>query len=244
MSQFTIPEILTYENDNFVVTEVNQGAAVLSDADGNPTSLTIPAGDALVGSTKVAYNCFTNLENADAYHGRRLNNSVWRTADEDTRTSALFWATDILHRQSWIGAPTVYEQALTWPRRFVPNRNSILQGFSGQLEYIDINTPVSLTFRYFDDQSIPSFLQDASSELALYLIQRSNSGKNEVSQYTDQLSSLSLGGGAVNLAFREDNDYITDMPYQVYHIISDFLKEVKEYDPSVKGVYTASLNRG
>lgn len=211
MSEFTIPDIVTYETDTTV--------------------------------DKTVYNCFSTLNEADIYHGRRLNNSQWRTADEDTRASALFWATDILHRQSWIGAPLNYEQRLTWPRRYVPNRNSILQGFRGDLEYIDINTPVSLTFRYLDDRSIPQFLKDATAELANYLILREASGKNEVSQYTDQLSSLSLGGGAVNLAFREDNDYITDMPYQVYHIISDFLKEVKEYDPSIKSAHSVVLHR-
>ena len=192
---------------------------------------------------KTSYNCFCSLDQADTYHGRRLGNNVWRTADEDTRISALFHATDILHRQKWIGAPKTYEQVLSWPRRFVPNRNSINQGFAGDLEYIDINTPVSLTFRYIDDTTIPQFLIDATSELANYLILRSASGKDEVSQYTDQLSSLSLGGGAISLAFREDSKYLTDMPYQVYHIVADFLREVTEYDPSVTGAYSTTLRR-
>ena len=197
--------------------------------------------DSATGYT--TYNSFSSLEEADTYHGRRLNNPTWRTADEDTRTSALFHATDILHRQKWIGAPTIYTQALSWPRRFVPNRLSINQGFTGDLEYIDINTPVSLTFRYLEDNSIPEFLKDATAELANYLLARSDSGKNEVSQYTDQLSSLSLGGGAVALNFREDAKYITDMPYQVLNIIKDFLREVTEFDPSVNGAYNAPLNR-
>ena len=192
---------------------------------------------------KTEYNCFCSLEEADVYHGRRLANTDWRNADEDTRMSALFHATDILHRQKWIGAPTTYNQALSWPRRFVPNRNSINQGFTGDLEYIDINTPVSLTFRYIEDNSMPQFLIDATSELANYLILRSSSGKDEVSQYTDQLSSLSLGGGAVSLNFREDAKYLTDMPYQVYHIVADFLREVTEYDASITGAYTANLRR-
>ena len=192
---------------------------------------------------KTSYNCFCSLEEADAYHGRRLANNDWRTANEDTRMSALFHATDILHRQKWIGAPKTYEQSLSWPRRFVPNRNSINQGFTGDLEYIDINTPVSLTFRYLEDDIIPQFLIDATSELANYLILRAASGKDEVSQYTDQVSSLSLGGGAVSLNFREDAKYLTDMPYQVYHIVSDFLREVTEYDPSITGAFTATLTR-
>ena len=192
---------------------------------------------------KTRYNTFCTLLEADTYHGRRLNNSGWNTADEDTRQSAIYHATDILHRQKWIGAPTNYEQSLSWPRRFVPNRLSINQGFSGDLEYIDINTPVSLTFRYIPDDLMPQFLIDATSELANYLLQRAGSGKNEVSQYTDQLSSLSLGGGAVNLSFREDNDYITDMPYQVLHIVKDFLREVTEFDPGLMGAYSSPLTR-
>ena len=192
---------------------------------------------------KVFYNTFCTILEADTYHGRRLNNSSWDSADEDTRQKALYHATDIMHRQKWIGAPTGYEQRLSWPRRFVPNRLSLNQGFRGDLEYIDINTPVSLTFRYLADDFIPEFLTDATAELANYLIVRAASGKNEVSQYTDQLSSLSLGGGAVNLNFREDSTYITDMPYQVLYIIQDFLAEVTEFDPSILGAFSAPLNR-
>ena len=189
------------------------------------------------------YNTFCTILQADTYHGRRLNNSSWDSADEDTRQKALYHATDIMHRQKWIGAPTGYEQRLAWPRRFVPNRLSLNQGFRGDLEYIDINTPVSLTFRYLADDIIPEFLADATAELANYLLVRADSGKNEVSQYTDQLSSLSLGGGAVNLNFREDSTYITDMPYQVLYIIQDFLAEVTEFDPSILGAFSAPLNR-
>ena len=123
---------------------------------------------------KVAYNTFCTILEADTYHGRRLNNSSWDSADEDTRQKALYHATDIMHRQKWIGAPTGYEQRLAWPRRFVPNRLSLNQGFRGDLEYIDINTPVSLTFRYLADDFIPEFLTDATAELANYLISKSS----------------------------------------------------------------------
>jgi hypothetical protein len=191
-----------------------------------------------------AYNSFCSLGEADGYHARRLNNTLWRKADEDTRKSAIYNATDILDRQHWIGAPKSYDQNLSWPRRYVPNRLSINQGFSGELEYIDINTPVSLTFRYLDDNIVPQFLIDATAELANYLLLRDSSGKDEVSQYTDQLSQVSLGGGAVSMSFREDNDYFTDVPHQVFNMIKDFLKEVTEFDPSMKGAYSAPLKRG
>ena len=206
-----------------------------------PEELTYFASDTT--AEKSFYNTFCTQDEANEYHGRRLNNAAWVQADEDTVQKALYHATDILHRQKWIGAPTGYEQSLAWPRRFVPNRLSLNQGFRGDLEYIDINTPVSLTFRYIADDIMPEFLIHATAELANYLIVRSNSGKNEVSQYTDQLSELSLGSGAVALKFREDNNYLTDMPYQVYHIIKDFLAEVTEFDPSIRGAFTAPLDR-
>lgn len=188
-----------------------------------------------------AYNCFCSLDSADSYHSRRLNNDTWRDSDEESRISALFNATDILHRQKWIGVPKSYEQALAWPRKFVPNRLSLNQGFTGEIETIDSVSAVGVSFRYLDDNSIPQFLKDATSELANYLLLRSKSGKNEVSQYTDQLSSLSLGD--ISMSFREEEGYFTDMPHQVLNIVRDFLSEINENDPSLNSVYSASLRR-
>jgi hypothetical protein len=189
------------------------------------------------------YNTFCGTTEANSYFDRRLGDSSWTSASDDDKSSALYWATDILHRQSWIGAPKVYSQNFSWPRRYVPNRLSLSQGFRGDLEYIDVNTPMSLTFQYLDSDTIPQFLKDATSELAHYLMKRNSSGKTEVSQYTDQLSDLSLGGGAVEMKFREEAKYITDLPYQVYHIVSDFMKETKEIDPSISSVFSFKLNR-
>ena len=190
-----------------------------------------------------SYNCFCSLLEADAYHGRRLNNDTWRTATEDTRTSALFHATDILHRQKWMGIPTSYSQALAWPREFIPNRISLNQGFSGDIVHVNADTPESLSFEYLSATSIPQFLKDATAELANYLIVRAASGKDEVSQFTDQVSSIGLGGGALNLSFREEKGAMTDMPDQVLFIIRDFLTELTEYDINSVGAYNAPLKR-
>jgi hypothetical protein len=84
---------------------------------------------------------------------------------------------------------------------------------------------------------------DATAELALYLIKRSATSTDEVSQYTDQLSSLKLG--SVSLDFRGDSEVsTTDMPQQVYQIIRDYLHVVKELDPTMKTVSRATLRRG
>jgi hypothetical protein len=83
---------------------------------------------------------------------------------------------------------------------------------------------------------------DATAELALYLIKRSATSTDEVSQYTDQLSSLKLG--SVSLDFRGDSEVsTTDMPQQVYQIIRDYLHVIKELDPTMKTVSRATLRR-
>lgn len=239
MSLFTIPEIITYEGDDYSITDISLGVATASNG---VTTVTVPAGDLTTSSTKVVYNSYTSLIFADEYHGRRLNNTVWRTADEDTRTSALFWATDILNRQSWVGQPFAYAQALSWPRQWVPNRNYALKGGVDPLTLTDISSTLTEFPQYLSDTTIPPFLMDATAELALYLIKRSETSTDEVAQYTDQLSSLTLG--SVSLNFRGDSEVsASDMPQNVYQLIRDFLSEVKELDSNMKLASMATLRR-
>ncbi len=185
------------------------------------------------------YNSFCDLEEADVYHGRRLNNSLWRTADEDTRTSALFWATDILNRQDWLGNPVSYEQALAWPRKWVPNRLSSHRNWKRSERFEDIEDMHSI--KYLDSTIVPKVIKDATAELAQYLIARSGNDKNEAAQYDDQLESLTLGG--ISLNFREEEDYTTDMPYQVYFMVKEFLNSVTEGDSNIIGARTVRLTR-
>ena len=91
---------------------------------------------------------------------------------------------------------------------------------------------------------IPDFLKEATAELALYVIERAAVGVTGVSQHDDELTSLSLGSLSLNFQDKSNqSDYVTDMPYQVYHIVSDFLKAVKESDPSMPQVQTVNLTR-
>ena len=210
-------------------------------------SLTIPAiityADELVSGEFNSYNSFCSLDEADLYHSRRLGNSAFLTADLDTRTSALYWATDILNRQVWIGTPESSTQKLSWPRKYVPTRNTINLVSTGTSRRRNRERDENLTLftQYLDSTLIPEFLKDATSELALYLIEREASGLTTASQYDDQLSSLSLGGLSIQL--NENPEYASDMPHQVYHIVSDFLKSVKESDSSVKQVQSVNLTR-
>jgi|TARA_B110000211_G_C14053841_1_gene542423 hypothetical protein len=210
-------------------------------------SLTIPAiityADEITSGVVNSYNSFASLDEADYYHARRLANNAYVAATESTRTSALYWATDILNRQVWIGAPEDADQKLAWPRSFVPSRNTINQGSRAGLYRSEVEKALNLTLytQFLDNKTIPDFIKDATAELALYLIERGNSGATTVSQYDDQLSNLSLGG--LSLQLRENTEYLTDMPYQVHRIVSDFLKSVKESDPAIRQVHSVSINR-
>lgn len=187
----------------------------------------------------VTYNSFATIAEADNYHGRRLGNNLWISADNEVKTKAIFNATDILNRQNWIGVPTDYEQNLAFPRMYIPSRNSIdtnddtssQRGLDrGQAQY---------GYSYLPSDSIPQFVKDATAELANFFIVKDASGKNEMSQYDDQVSDIKLGNMTIKL--REENNYITSLPHQVLFMIKDFLETIKETDSSIKIVRSVAL---
>tara|TARA_B100000780_G_scaffold279205_1_gene256464 strand:- start:1343 stop:1987 length:645 start_codon:yes stop_codon:yes gene_type:complete len=210
-------------------------------------NLFIPAvvtyADELVSGTLNSYNTFSSIHEADYYHTRRLGNNAYIDASERTRTSALYWATDILNRQIWIGTPSSSTQKLAWPRKYVPTRNTINLDATSSRRRSRHERDENLTLfsQWQDDKKIPEFIKDATAELALYLIEREAAGATTMSQYDDSLSNLTLGG--MSLQLRENPEYLTDMPYQVFFIVSDFLKSVKESDPSIKQVQSVNLTR-
>lgn len=195
------------------------------------------------GTNTVTYNSFATIAEADNYHSRRLGNNLWISADNEVKTKAIFNATDILHRQNWIGVPTDYEQNLAFPRMYVPSRNSIDtdddtvsqrglgRGYAQQT--------VQYGYSYLPSDSIPQFVKDATAELANFFIVKDASGKNEMSQYDDQVSDIKLGNMTIKL--REENNYITSLPHQVLFMIKDFLETIKETDSSIKIVRSVAL---
>lgn len=197
--------------------------------------------DAIVEYVDVAtdYNSFVSLHDADIYHGRRLSNSLWRLADEDTRTSALFWATDILNRQDWIGNPVSYSQALAWPRKYVPNRLSVHRKWNNRGIFDDFDSVHSI--QYLTELSVPQEIKDATAELAQYLLARADTGKDVASATNDQLANLTLGG--LSMEFREEDDHTTDMPHNVYFLVKDFLNTITEGDPAMLGASSVRLTR-
>ena len=186
-----------------------------------------------------SYNTFCGLEYADEYHGRRLNNALWRAADEDTRTSALFWATDILNRQDWVGNPVSYSQSLLWPRKYVPNRLSTHRKWDKHGFFGDFDTIHNI--EYLPETVIPSEIKDATAELAQFLLARTETGKDQAAAGNDQLENLTLGG--LSMSFREEDNYSSDIPPNVYFQIKDFLNSIVEGDASVIGAQSVALRR-
>lgn len=94
-------------------------------------------------------NSYATLAEAAAYHAQTLNASAWTDATDATREIALQWATRILDEQvEWFGEIVSADQSLRWPRFDVFSRDGIA----------------------LDSDSIPTFLKNATAELAKQLI--------------------------------------------------------------------------
>ena len=94
-------------------------------------------------------NSYATLAEANLYHAATLNAAVWTDANDATKETALQWATRLLDEQvEWVGEIASAEQALRWPR-------------------FDAYTPDGIAL---DSDSIPTFLRNATAELAKQLI--------------------------------------------------------------------------
>ena len=95
-------------------------------------------------------NSYCSLVEAEAYHETHLYATPWTDADEDSQIAALIWATRLLDEQvDWKGYVTSLTQSLRWPRSMVIARDRQ---------------------QYFDNASIPTFLKNATAELARHLL--------------------------------------------------------------------------
>jgi hypothetical protein len=98
---------------------------------------------------------FVSLATANAYHAARLHNTDWTaaTVTDENKEAALKWATRVLERLSWKGLRGSSTQALVWPRGYVPKRDPIDDD------------------DYYANDAVPTFVENATSELAFRLIQ-------------------------------------------------------------------------
>jgi len=142
-------------------------------------------------------NSYVTESVANTYlSGSRLYIAKWVAADTTTRETALIWATSLLDQvMDWYGAIRTTEQALRWPRSGVQDQD----------------------YRNIDYDTIPPLLERATSELALYLLQR------------DRLKDPALIGQGFkrvkvgSIEIEVDSTKLTDMiPSNIYVMLEPF----------------------
>lgn len=95
-------------------------------------------------------NSYCTKAEGDAYHETHLYASVWTAATDQKKETALIMATRILDEQmDWAGLMASTTQALRWPRSGALDRDRQ---------------------QFFDPATIPTFLKNATAELARQLM--------------------------------------------------------------------------
>jgi len=95
-------------------------------------------------------NGYCSLAESNTYHEAHVSGATWIDAEDEVKIPALIMATRLLDEQvEWQGYITSLPQALRWPRAMVADRD-------GQ--------------KYVDSATIPTFLKNATAELARHLL--------------------------------------------------------------------------
>jgi len=151
------------------------------------------------GSTS---NSYCSLADADTYFERRLHSDTWDSASDDSKNPALVMATWLLDKDfNWVGLKVTTTQALRWPR-------------SG------VYTPDS---QYVSSSTIPTFLREATAELAMWLI----ASDRFAEQSTAGFSQIKIGSLFATI---DKMDRTTRIPEIVRDMVS-FYGEDKSYQP-------------
>ena len=114
------------------------------------------------------FNCYSTLADALDYHSTRLHNEAWTNSGSNDKNKALIWATRQLNTMKWRGVRTVGTQNLEFPRRGLSYYESDVGG--NDIETYDIGGGFYTKIIIADDE-VPKFLQDATAELAMYLLE-------------------------------------------------------------------------
>lgn len=96
-----------------------------------------------------ASNTYCDLPDATTYFTTRLHKAAWTSAGSSDKNAALVWATRLLDEQvNWFGWNSYDDQKLRWPRTGLTDPEG----------------------RDIDSDDIPSFLKEATAELAFFLL--------------------------------------------------------------------------
>jgi hypothetical protein len=127
-------------------------------------------------------NCYTTLEAAVAYMDAQLYTDEWDAEDADTRTQALIMATRVIDTSCiFKGYRKTTVQPLEWPR--IRARNVDFYGWQAFPR-------VGIPWIYYDENSIPKLLADATALNAQELIKKNRT----VDPPTKGVSSFELPG--------------------------------------------------
>jgi len=115
-------------------------------------------------------NTYSTLAESETYFESTLYPGSWSSATEGNKNIALVMATRLLDEQiQWDGLPTDDVQALQWPREYVTQRNNSQD--------------------YYDNDELPTWLLEATSEFAKFLLGEDTTATNDLSDFT----SLEVG---------------------------------------------------
>lgn len=130
------------------------------------------------------------------YWESRLFRTNWTSASVADRNAALVWATSLLdYWVDWFGVVADDDQALRWPR-------------------YDVQTPDGVTFDY---DEIPVFLQEATAELAGYLL----SGDPTAAPDTLGFSRIKVASLELEID-KSDRDSETTIPDSVRAMVESY----------------------
>lgn len=147
--------------------------------------------DATVGGESA--NSYCTRAEGTTYHEAHLYATAWTGATDANKDAALVWATRMLDEQiEWAGEKTTVEQALRWPRGGAYDRDGC----------------------GIEDDVIPTFLKNATAELARYLLEGNRPGTLDSSM--SGVESVKVG--TVEVKF-DKMDRIATLPESVMAMI-------------------------
>jgi len=135
-------------------------------------------------------NCYVTLPVAKAHVATMMHAESWNSSQDSDRIVALIRATRLLDQlYQWSGARTDPTQPLAFPRTGVYR----------------IDLPHDAEDRLFETDTIPSWLEEATTELAVHIL-----GGDREGDQSAQLKSVSFGGLNANFAGTSKTPLIPD----------------------------------
>tara|TARA_R110002020_G_scaffold21484_3_gene72984 strand:+ start:558 stop:1112 length:555 start_codon:yes stop_codon:yes gene_type:complete len=167
----------------------------------------------LVSTAKSASaNSYATLAESNIYMQtvRSDQEKVWLKITESTRERYLIMSTRLIDQHyDFIGYKTTTDQALQWPRQNSPKDGKWAKGFG--LDYLDQDT-------------IPSFLKDATAELARILVD------TDVTADPDGAGMKQIAMGGMAMTFNEKDRISQGV---IRSSVYSFLRKYGSYKPSL-----------